>query len=40
MVLVVMEVKVVFALSLAVTGFCLVFVASSALSFLACFVPL
>lgn len=40
MVLVVMEVKVVFALSLAVTDFCLFFMASSALSFLACFVPL
>lgn len=38
--LVVMEVKVVFALSLAVTDFCLFFMASSALSFLACFVPL
>lgn len=40
MVLVVMEVKVVFALSLVVTDFCLFFMASSALSFLACFVPL
>lgn len=40
MVLVVMEVKVVFALSLVVTDFCLFFMASSALSFLACLVPL
>lgn len=38
--LVVMEVKVVFALSLAVTDFCLFFMDSNALSFLACFVPL
>lgn len=40
MVFVVMEVKIVFALSLVATHFCLFFMASSALSFLACLVPL